>query len=116
MTTNSSNFIVIPKSEYELLSKKAEIELTQQEAEKMLVNTDIIVKFLKKTQFAYQISLSTGKFKWSEEKIYRAMEVCDEIIDNVKWIEKAFLKHTQEIIRKEEEKEKENSEETKRTG
>ena len=54
---------------------------------------DIFKKFLEKTRFSYQISLSEWKAKWQEEKVYNIMEGIDEIIKSIDNVPKAMQKY-----------------------
>ena len=97
MTESSSSWVVIPKNEYELLNLSKENELTQLEAEKLLASTDILIKFLKKSKYNYQIELSRWTFKQQEFKLYERMETCDELIKAVKSIETGFAEYNKKL-------------------
>lgn len=88
MTTDGTNYVMIPESEAQLL--KSETVLTWKDAEELLEYQDVFMKFLDKTRFSYQIELSKWTYRGKEEFIYIAIDVIDDIKKSLKSIEKAF--------------------------
>ncbi len=88
-------FIYIPKKEFELLSKAKENSLTSQDGEILLEYWDVFEKFLRKTQFSYQLSLSEWKARWIEESVYSKIEWINEVIKSLKELPKSMEAYNQ---------------------
>lgn len=97
-----TEYIVIPKAEYEL--RKWEIPFTWLELESLLENKVALIKFLSKTKLSYNIELMKWTYKWEEHKVYRSMETIDEIVKSIEDSDKTFNK-----LKEEEESKKEKS-------
>jgi hypothetical protein len=101
-------FVTIPKSEFELLTKAKKSWLTQEEWLIIMEHEEIFKKFLGKIWFSYQISLAEWKAKWQEEKTYSKIEAIWEIIkalwDYEDSMEKYKIKKEEEELKKKEKK------------
>ena len=78
--------IMIPKKELALLTNAKSSSLTSRDWELLVEYWDVFEKFLRKTQFSYQISLSEWKYRGKEESIYNKIEWINEVITSLKWI------------------------------
>jgi len=80
----SIGYILIPENELDLLTKTKKTQLTKREWEILIEYWDEFKKFLEKSKFSFQIKLSQWIARWNEEKIWNAIETCDEIIKSLK--------------------------------
>ena len=107
------DFVTIPQSEYALLTKAKDSALTSLDGEMLTEHSDIFIKFLKKTQFAYQVSLSEGKARWKEEGIYNIIQGIDDMIKALKHIPVSMATyHEKKAQEQQEKKDKEKLDKT----
>ena len=78
------DFVYIPKKEFEILTKAKKNSLTWEEGEIILEYWDIFEKFIRKSQFSLQLSLSDWTVRWEEEKVYNKIEWLNELIQSLK--------------------------------
>lgn len=101
------------KTEHQIAQWK--VELTRDDGEKILENKDVFKKFIEKTKFNYQLELSKGTYRGQEEKVYIAMDACDELIKWLDNIEKAFKEFRDKQEKEEEERKKKEDEKNKQS-
>ena len=82
-----TQFVMIPKKESEFLRENKEHILSSKDWEILIDYWHIFEKFLKKTSFSYQISLSEWKHRWKEEAVWNKIEWISEIINSLTSIE-----------------------------
>jgi len=97
------NLVMLSQNELDLLTKAKNNTLTSLDWEILIEHWKVFTKFLRKTQFAYQISLSEWKVRWKEEGVYSVIEWINEIIKSLENIPDTMEKYQ---IKQAEEKEK----------
>lgn len=96
----------IPKSEIDLMSKKKDVEMTGVDAEQIMENKKILLKFLDKAKVARQAWLWLGKYKGVEEKIYDYIECVDELKSSMEVMDKQYSSYKKKMLEAEKEKKK----------
>ena len=99
-----TEFVTITEKEYSLLTTAKKNALTQKDWEILVEYGDVFLKFLDKTRFSYQISLSEWTFRGKEEKIYNIMEWIEEIKQSIAKIPVSMQKHQEQEAEKQREK------------
>jgi len=99
----SIEFITIPQSEYDILTRTKKNTFTSKDWEILVEYWDVFKKFLTKVWLDFQLTLGTWKAKWEEEKVYSKIEGIWEIISAIDEYPKAMQKYQD---KKAEEKEK----------
>lgn len=93
------DFVLMSKRELELRPKEIIFDLV--DTKHLISQKDFFIKFLEKLFTNYQLELTSWKYRWQEEKIYRSLETINEIINSLNSLEKTYNLTISKIIEEE---------------
>lgn len=84
-------YIIVPEKGFQFYEEALKnVSIDRDEWAELIVNKEIIQKFLKKKLFDYQIALAQGRMRGKEDKVYYASEVINDLIKSIKELENAI--------------------------
>lgn len=87
----SMTYIILPEEGFQFYEEALKnVSIDRDEWAELIVNKEIIQKFLKKKLFDYQIALARGRMRGKEDKVYYASEVIDDLIKSIGELENAI--------------------------